>query len=1838
MLFDSSISIWYPRHFFLKIEIRVVTPVSCGKTFLCSSKRLTMKVRIALLFLLLCTSLNAQITPPFFDAFEGVQPEWSHYAILGEDKWELGSSTCPDALDPSSGTNAWSSNLDGSYGTQSIYCLESPVFDFSADDVPRSLTFTQQRDFSINPENKDGGQVEYSTDGGENWQVLNPIKKRNWYAGIFDNGELLVTGFTGSENEYTISSAGLDELIGEPMVSFRFCLYSTGENTVSNCGWMIDDFEIRDQQFNVSGQTGTTQIASKFVPEVQITVPFECEQDLDYSTEYSLTYYFSEDSILDEDDLLIDQVQANAAEGVTPQPYTVNLQNLPELYVGEYYILQEVESQGIVPETNSLDNVSHSLIRIDSTYSAGYFDDFDSGQEMWATGLNEPETDIVWHFGTGFRHHVDGAHSGQNAWSTSHHFPTSAVQNHYVETPYLDLDNSEELFLSFWYKSHFESRDFLYYSTDNAIDFEPWQSLPASENDDWQHLNIGLEDLESCRFAKIRFYYENNSDDYDGLIIDDVYVGPAKPDLSIEDRNLLRFGKSTDTDFSLNFKLANSGKVEATEVHVQFYWSTDAEWDVFDTLLGQHECDLDAESLSEEVFEFEKPNQQEGQYYILYQIDEQGEVDEMRESNNSGSFLFQQMEAESPPYANGFESNQEEWYHESSLGEDPWTIDLPLSNFYDGAFEGERAYITGQELTCNEGSRTHLYTPVFDLSEIDNPIMEFDLLLEFDDVYETHAESAANFSYSTDGGASWNLLETNLSSQKQWLSNWQYDGVSGEDQRIGSQRSDLLFDLHEPVLPDVTVYQGRDNARTTHYILDLAEFADQTTIRFRLNFATPIVSYDIETENLKIAGCMLDNFQIREAYSDLYVDYEKSLQLGTNTSLIRLEMKVKNQGNFETDNFDIDFYLSTDTILDLGDVLIDTKEMAGILPDRYGYLNTSLFVGNDLDDHNYLLYVLDSGETIVESQEMNNIGNWPLDVSVLNSYPYINDFNADVIDGWKPYTSDFEEEMGLQHRFRHQTAPGEDVSTSLRRSLEWFTDQIDTYCADQTSRPIWYLESPSFDLSEQDQVFVNFNLYSVSASEATEGYSDGSNLEYSVDGGLSWKVLGYANDGTGTNWYDSNNMDFFSGEHGWTGVRDFYEPVNYNASPILANEENVMFRCKFSSNFTPDDDCNTRQGMRLDNFVLQTDGPTFVDYVAASDCPTIDLTDLSGPNFSINFQITNTGSQVSGEAITKFYWSKDEVLDETDFHASDFRQLNIGPQQSINFYHLLPTPDSSCDSLLYLLYEVDAALPGRPNGVAIEPDEENNFGCFKVLLNSQAASASADIDVANIPNLCYGEPATLSVDQGYVYEWSTGEESAEILVFAPGTYWLKMYNEFGCYLGTDTVNVEYEFLPDFELNEGLPIGICEGEEITLDASIEDPTSYVWSNGDETPTTVIDEEGPYSVAVTNLFGCTTTREFYVTVDNPAQLGVQVQGDLPMCEGDSIRLISNQMLGNVWSTGEIANEIVVTSGGDYQLQHENFCGQTFTGVNLSSFAVPDTSITIIGSVNFCEGDFVTLQAMPDYEYFWSNGEDSQSVTIDETTVVDLTITSENGCSLTSSPIVVQRQPLPNAFIEATAGTKLCENGELFLSGPVNTTNVWSTGDEGPGLVVTEPGDYSLIAYTEFSCSDTSEVVSIQEVPSPAIPQIAVSDNVLSTDADAMSYQWYYNGLPIFEAEGQSLSVSLTGEYSLIVSNEDECTTSSEVVPYGFDTAIEDQTEASIFLYPNPTINQSVLEISDLGGKVSSIQILDLAGRELAILPGAQKLILDAEKLKLVKGAYILKISSKEKSIFAKWIVSP
>jgi photosystem II stability/assembly factor-like uncharacterized protein len=121
-----------------------------------------------------------------------------------------------------------------------------------------------------------------------------------------------------------------------------------------------------------------------------------------------------------------------------------------------------------------------------------------------------------------------------------------------------------------------------------------------------------------------------------------------------------------------------------------------------------------------------------------------------------------------------------------------------------------------------------------------------------------------------------------------------------------------------------------------------------------------------------------------------------------------------------------------------------------------------------------------------------------------------------------------------------------------------------------------YLTSPCYDLTSMSNATIKFDM----AFDLEQDW-DVLYVEYSIDQGQTWEVLGTADD---PNWYNSSyDQNQLTIGKQWTGTNTTIEGYSHDVS-FLTNESNVMFRFSFLS-----DQAVNNEGVLIDNFVIEGD-------------------------------------------------------------------------------------------------------------------------------------------------------------------------------------------------------------------------------------------------------------------------------------------------------------------------------------------------------------------------------------------------------------------------------------------------------------------------------------------------------------------------------------------------------------------------------------------------------------------------------------------------------------------------
>ena len=198
--------------------------------------------------------------------------------------------------------------------------------------------------------------------------------------------------------------------------------------------------------------------------------------------------------------------------------------------------------------------------------------------------------------------------------------------------------------------------------------------------------------------------------------------------------------------------------------------------------------------------------------------------------------------------------------------------------------------------------------------------------------------------------------------------------------------------------------------------------------------------------------------------------------------------------------------------------------------------------------------------------------------------------------------------------------------------------------------------------------------------------------------------------------------------------------------------------------------------------------------------------------------------------------------------------------------------------------------------------------------------------------------------------------------------------------------------------------------VTLDATIENASTYEWATGEITPTLFVDAEGEYSVTVTleDKICYTLCDTSTITQrDFPeATIDAQFFGE---CEVDSIFLSvgsNNPIVDLAWSTGDSTNRtITVFDAGLYSVSITDDCGNlAIAEINISDEIISGSPsiLDIVPSGRTCDGVILTPIIIGNTDgltYSWSQGGSTEEVILVNENG-SYTLTVENACGNSDS----------------------------------------------------------------------------------------------------------------------------------------------------------------------------------------------------------------------------------------------
>ncbi len=187
-------------------------------------------------------------------------------------------------------------------------------------------------------------------------------------------------------------------------------------------------------------------------------------------------------------------------------------------------------------------------------------------------------------------------------------------------------------------------------------------------------------------------------------------------------------------------------------------------------------------------------------------------------------------------------------------------------------------------------------------------------------------------------------------------------------------------------------------------------------------------------------------------------------------------------------------------------------------------------------------------------------------------------------------------------------------------------------------------------------------------------------------------------------------------------------------------------------------------------------------------------------------------------------------------------------------------------------------------------------GCDSIIVLTLAERMSPQVSIFGSPTLCPGKTSILEASSGFAtYEWSpTGDTTEFVVLEFPGTYTVKVTDEFGC---QNEQSIEVIEVPPVEVTiEVLQPELCPGyNDVILTATVTGgtmPYTYQWS--DNSGMIVISDipSGNYSVTILDEEGCSDSDT--VNVEPATEFELQTEIVRPSCPESQNGAISVQAI--------------------------------------------------------------------------------------------------------------------------------------------------------------------------------------------------------------------------------------------------------------------------------------------------------------------------------------------------------
>jgi hypothetical protein len=345
-----------------------------------------------------------------------------------------------------------------------------------------------------------------------------------------------------------------------------------------------------------------------------------------------------------------------------------------------------------------------------------------------------------------------------------------------------------------------------------------------------------------------------------------------------------------------------------------------------------------------------------------------------------------------------------------------------------------------------------------------------------------------------------------------------------------------------------------------------------------------------------------------------------------------------------------------------------------------------------------------------------------------------------------------------------------------------------------------------------------------------------------------------------------------------------------------------------------------------------------------------------------------------------------------------------------------------------------------------------------------------------------------------------------------------------------------------------PASVCAGATVNYTTTVvANATTYTWT----VPTGAVINSGQGTTSINVTFGSTSGTVSYTPSGAcgsgaPSNLSVTVNPlpvvalgpNVTQCGGTVLLNAGNPGSTYAWSNSATTQTITVSASGTYSVVVTTSNGCTGTGtVNVTINTLPTVSLG--PNVTQCGGTVLLDAGNPGATYAWSEGSTTQTITVSTTGTYSVVVTDANGCSATDN-IDVTIFTLPTVALGPNVTQ--CGGTVLLDAGNPGATYAWSEGSTTQTITVSTTGTYSVVVTDANGCSASGNI----DITINTLPAVALGADITQCGGTALldagnpgsSYAWSNS------ATTQTVTVSASGTYSVIVTDANGCTNADTI----------------------------------------------------------------------------------------------